>query len=120
MRHPPHIDRPGKAEYANMNGRGVRAPGIGAPVPAAAEDGQSADIDVDTFRHVDIDVPERRQNRHRRPLPIDGGVAQIEVKVSEGTAGQGRLRSLSRPRRATWPSTATVKRAALRRERWLG
>jgi hypothetical protein len=89
MRHPPYVDCPGKAEHANMDGRGVRAPGVAAPVPAAAEDGQSAHIDVDTFRHVDIDVPERRQNRHRGPPPIDGSVAQIEVEIAENTGGDG-------------------------------
>lgn len=70
-----------------MDGRGVRAPGVAAPVSAAAEDGQSADVDADTFRHVDIDVPERRQNRHRGPPLIDGSVAQIEVKISQNTGG---------------------------------
>jgi hypothetical protein len=89
VRHPPYVDCPGKAEYANMNGRGVRAAGVAAPVPAVAEDGDSADVDVNAFRHIDIDVTERRQNRHHRPPLIDGGFAQIEVQISEGTGGDG-------------------------------
>jgi hypothetical protein len=52
-----------------------------------AKDGQTADVDVDAFRHVDIDVPEDRHDRHCRPLLIDSGSAQIEVKISEGAGG---------------------------------
>ena len=89
VRHPPYVDCPGKAEYANVNGRGVRAADVAAPVPAVAEDGDSADVDINAFRHIDIDVTERRENRHRRPPLIDRGFAQIEVQISEGTGGDG-------------------------------
>src|SRR6266705_5954107 len=80
VRNPPYVDCPGKAEYANVDGRGGRAVGVAAPVPAVAEDGDSADVDVNAFRHVDIDVAERRQNGHRRLAVIDGGFTQIEVE----------------------------------------
>ena len=89
MRHPPHVDCPGKAEHANVDGRGVRAPGVAAPVSTVAEDGQSPDVDADAFGHVDIDVPERRQDRYRRPPLIDGGVTQVEVEISENAGGEG-------------------------------
>ncbi len=89
VRYPPYVDCPGHADYAHMNGWGSRAASVAAPVPAVAEDGKSADGDGDAFRHVEIDVPERRQNRHRGPALIDAGVTQIEVEISEGTGGQG-------------------------------
>ena len=89
MRHPPYIDCPGKAEYANMNCRGVRAVNVAAPVPAVAEDSDSADVDINAFRHIDIDVTERRENRHCRPPLIDRDFAQIEVEISEGAGGDG-------------------------------
>ena len=75
MRHPPYVNCPGEAENADMNSWGVRAAGVAAPVPAVAEDGDSADVDVNAFWHVDIDVAERRQNGHRRPPLIDRGFA---------------------------------------------
>lgn len=88
-RHPPHVDGPGKAEYANINDRGVRLPGVAPPIPAVAENGKPSNVDVDTFRHIDIDIPERRQYVYHRPPRIHGGVAQIEVEISEGTSGKG-------------------------------
>ena len=101
VRHPPYVDCPGEAEYANMNGGGVRAAGIAAPVPAVAEDSDSAHVDVNAFRHVDINVTERRENRHCRPPPVDRGFAEVEVEISEALAAMAHPRSLSRPRRAT-------------------
>src|SRR5260221_12934197 len=87
--HPPYIDGPGKAEYANANGRGVRAADVTAPVPAVAEDGDSADVDVHALRNVDIDVTECRENGHRRLPLLDSGFAQIEVEISESTGRNG-------------------------------
>src|SRR6202023_2962989 len=78
VRHPPYVDCPGKAEYANTNDRGLQAADVAAPVPAVAEDGDSADVDINAFWHIDIDVTERRENRHRRPPLIHRGFAQIE------------------------------------------
>ena len=89
VRHPPYVDCPGEAEYANMNGGGVRAARIAAPVPAVAEDSDSAHVDVNAFRHVDINVTERRENRHCRPPPVDRGFAEVEVEISEGAGGDG-------------------------------
>ena len=88
-RHPPYVDRPGEAEYANTNGRGVRAAFVAAPLPAVTEDGDSADVGIDAFRHVDIDVTERRHDRHHCLPLIDRGIPQVEVEISEGTAGDG-------------------------------
>ena len=75
VRHPPYVNCPGEAENADTNSWGVRAAGVAAPVPAVTEDGDSADVDVNAFWHVDIDVAERRQNGHRRPSLIDRGFA---------------------------------------------
>ena len=72
-----------------MNGRGVRVVDVATPVPAVAQDGKSAHVDINAFRHVDIDVTERRENRHRRPALIDRSVAEIEVEISEGAGGEG-------------------------------
>ena len=72
-----------------MNARGVRLPGVAPPVPAVAENGEPSNVDVDAFRHIDVDVPERGHNVYRRPPLIHGGVAQIEVEISEGTSGKG-------------------------------
>jgi hypothetical protein len=72
-----------------VHDRGVRAVGVAAAVPAVAEDGEPGDVDVHSFRHVDVDVGERGQDRDYRPLLVDGGVAQVEVEVGEGTGGHG-------------------------------
>ncbi len=72
-----------------MDDRGIWAAGVAAPVPAVAEDGDSADVDVNAFRHIDIDVTERRENRHRCPPLIDRSFAQIEVEISESTGSEG-------------------------------
>jgi hypothetical protein len=50
VRHPPYIDCPGEAEYANMNGGGILAAGIAAPIPAVAEDSDAAHVDVNACR----------------------------------------------------------------------
>ncbi len=72
-----------------MNRRGIQAANVASPVPAVAEDGESAHVDVNAFRHVDVDVTERRENRHGGLPLIDRGFAQVEVEISEGAAGQG-------------------------------
>jgi hypothetical protein len=89
VRYPPYIDRAGEAEYANVNGGGVRAAHIAAPIPTVAEDSDSADIDVNAFRQVDIDVTEGRENRHGRLRLVDGGFAEVEVEISEDASGDG-------------------------------
>ena len=40
---------PGKAEHANMNGRGVRTVGVAAPVPAVTEHGDPAHVDINAL-----------------------------------------------------------------------
>jgi hypothetical protein len=67
---------------------GVWAAGVAAPVPAVAEDSDSADVDVNAFRHIDIGVTERCDNGHRCLPVIDGGFTQVEVEISEDTGGQ--------------------------------
>ena len=89
LRHPPDINRPGKAEGANMNGRGVRAVSVEAPVPAVAKEADSADVDVDAFWHIDIDVSERRENGHGGLPVVDRDVAQVEVEIPETAGGHG-------------------------------
>jgi hypothetical protein len=54
-----------------------------------AENGEPSHVDVDAFRHVNIGIPEHRQYGYHRPPIAHGGVAQIEVEISEGTSGQG-------------------------------
>jgi len=96
LRHSPDINRPGKAEGADMDGRGVGAVSVEAPVPAVAEKADSADVDVDAFRHIDIDVPERCQNGHRALPVVDRDVAQVEVEIPE-TAGSDGIPAQSEP-----------------------
>jgi hypothetical protein len=84
MRHPPYVDRRKTARCANVNGRRVRGADILPPLSEVAEDRDSADVDVNPFWHVDINVPEGQQDGHGRPRPVDGGFAQIEVQVSQG------------------------------------
>src|ERR1700727_1833725 len=86
--HSPNIDGPGKAEYPNMNARGVRLPRVATPIAAVAENRKPPDVDVDAFRHVNIDVPERRQNGYLCLPRIHGGVAEIEVEIPEGARGE--------------------------------
>jgi hypothetical protein len=117
-RHPPYVDRPGEAEYANLNARGVRLPGVASPIAAVAEHGEFPDVDVDAFRHVDVDVPERRENRYRRPPLIHGGVAEIEVEVTEDAGREGPLAQPEPPApqgwktwspwQSDWPTAASV------------
>ena len=79
-----------------MDGRGVGAVSVEAPVPAVAKKADSADVDVDAFRHIDIDVPERRQNGHRALPVVDRDVAQVEVEIPE-TAGSDGIPAQSQP-----------------------
>ena len=72
-----------------MDGRGVRAAGVAAPVPVMPEDRDPADVDVDAFRHVDIGVAERREDGHRRLPVVDGGFPQVEVEIAEDAGGDG-------------------------------
>jgi hypothetical protein len=51
------------------------------------EDRDSADVDVDAFRHVDIGVAEGREGGHGRLPVIDGGLTQVEVEIPEDTGG---------------------------------
>jgi hypothetical protein len=50
---------------------------------------QSSVGDGNAFRHVDIDVTERRESRHWRPPLADRGFAEVEVEISEGAGGDG-------------------------------
>lgn len=84
-----------------MNGRGVGAVSLEAPVPAVAKQADPADVDVDALWHIDIDVSERREDSHRGLPVVDRDVAQVEVEIRETAGGDGPPRSLSRPRRTT-------------------
>src|ERR1700730_7200929 len=84
MRYPPYVDGRKTADCANVNDRRVRGTGILPPLAEVAEDRDSADVDADPFRHVDINVPEDQQDVYGRPRPVDDGFAQIEVQVSQG------------------------------------
>src|SRR5580704_17509517 len=89
LRDPPDINRPGKAAGANMNGRGVGAVSVEAPVPAVAKEADSTDVDVGAFWHIDIDVSERRENGYRGLPVVDRDVAQVEVEIPETAGGDG-------------------------------
>jgi hypothetical protein len=89
LRDPPDINRPDKAEGANMNGRGVGAVSVEAPVPAVAKEADSTDVDVDAFWHIDIDVSERCENGYRGLPVVDRDVAQVEVEIPEAAGGDG-------------------------------
>jgi hypothetical protein len=89
VRHAPYVDCPDKTDYADMHGRGVRGAGVVAPVPAVAKKGDSADIDVDAFRYIDIGVTKHDKDGYRGPRLIGSGFAQVEVQISEGTDGEG-------------------------------
>src|SRR5262245_56475508 len=89
VRHPPDVDRAKDAERADVDGWGVGMPGVVPPVPAVAEESEAADIDVDAFRDVDVDVAEGREDGHVRLREVDGGFAQIEVEVTEGGCRDG-------------------------------
>jgi hypothetical protein len=88
-RHPPDVNCPDKPENANMNGRGVRPVGIAAPISPVADEADPADVDVDPFWQIDVDIPERRENRHRSLPLVDRDVAQVEVEICETAGGQG-------------------------------
>jgi hypothetical protein len=89
VRHSPYVNRPGTAEYADMNGRGVWTRYVEAPLPDMAEDWESADIDADALRYVDIDVAGHCEQDHRGLWAIDCGFAQVEVQISERARGEG-------------------------------
>ena len=88
VRHPPYVDCRKAADGANVNDRRVRRADILAPLAEVTEDSDSADVDVDAFWYVDIDVPEGQQDGHRRARLVDCGRAQVEVQVPEGGGGQ--------------------------------
>src|SRR5215831_7902061 len=52
VRHPPDVDRAKDAERADVDGWGVGMTAVVPPVPAMAEQGEAADVDVDAFRDV--------------------------------------------------------------------
>src|SRR5258708_38481861 len=89
MRHPPYVDRRKAASCENVNGRRVRGADILPPLAEVAEDRDSADLDINPFWHVDIDVPEGQQDGRGRARLVDGGFAQIEVQVAEGGGCEG-------------------------------
>ncbi len=64
VRHPPYVDCPTAAECANANDRGLRAADVPPPLAAVTEDGDSADVDIDAFRHIDIDVTAGHEDGH--------------------------------------------------------
>ena len=64
-------------------------PAVAPPVPAVTEEGEAADVDVDAFRHVDVDSAEGREDGDGRLRKVDGGFAQIEVEVTEGGGRHG-------------------------------
>src|SRR5690349_10936608 len=94
VRHPPDVDGAEDAERADVDGRGVRMSAVAPPVPAVAEEGEAADVHVDTLRHVDVNVAEGGEDGDGRLRKVDGGFAQIEVEVAEGG---GRDRPLVEP-----------------------
>ena len=88
MRHAPDIDRRETAEGANVNGRRVHAGYITAPLPAVAEQGRSADFDVDALGHVEVEIAEDNKNGHDGPRVIDLGFAEIQVEITESTGSE--------------------------------
>jgi hypothetical protein len=103
VRHPPYVDRPGEAEYADVNSGGVRETGVAAPVAPMAEASDAADVDIHAFRHIDVDIAERRENGHRSLPAIDRCFTQIQVEIPE-SAGGDCLPAQSQP--ATSPDMA--------------
>ena len=99
--HSPDVDGPGKAEYPNMNARGVRLPCVATPIAAVAENREPPHVDVDAFRHVDIDVPNAA-----RTVTSACSVSMVALRRSKSRspkalAAKARRRSLNRPRRTT-------------------
>ncbi len=72
-----------------MNGRGVGAVSVEAPVPAVAKEANSTHVDIDAFWHIDIDVSKRSENGHRGLPVVDRYVAQVEVEIPETAGGHG-------------------------------
>lgn len=66
-----------------MNAGGVRAVDVTAPILAVAEHCNSVDLHVDAFRHIDVDVPERRENGHGGPPAVDRDLAQLGVLMKD-------------------------------------
>jgi len=103
LRHPPDVNCSDKPENANMNGRGVGAVSVAAPIPAMAGEADSADVDVDPFWHIDVDIPERRENGHRGLALVDRDYSLLTVAVRDAHGGviHGRHARPLMPREAT-------------------
>src|SRR5438094_7106950 len=72
VRHPPDVDGAKDAERVDMDGWGVGVPAVASPVPPVAEESEAAHVDVDAFRHVDVDVAEGREDSDGRLRKVDG------------------------------------------------
>ena len=77
MRHAPQVDCGEPAKGANMDGRRVGAGDIPPPFAPSAEDGDSGNVDVDAFGHVDVYVAEANERGHGRFRIVDLGLAKI-------------------------------------------
>jgi hypothetical protein len=53
-----------------------------------AKHGDPADVDVHARGDVDIGVPAQRQHGQRRPRPVHGRFAQIEIEITERAGDQ--------------------------------
>ena len=88
--HLPYVDCRKAACCANVNGWRVWGTSVVPPLTEVTEEGDSADLDVNSFWDVDIDVPEDQQNGRGRARPVDGSLAQVREQFSQ-QAGGGNL-----------------------------
>src|SRR5205823_13329167 len=80
----PDIRRPEQREDADADQRGVRRRNDVLPVLApVTEDRQPSEVDVDGLGHKEVRIPETDERRDRDDVPVDLGVAQIDVRVAE-------------------------------------
>src|SRR5207244_4992022 len=82
-RHAPDIDRPEEAERTHADRRDACARNVTPPLAPVAEQRESPDVDIHALGDVDVDVPEARQDGHRRGRDVDLRLAQVEVDVRE-------------------------------------
>jgi uncharacterized protein (TIGR02246 family) len=88
-RHAPDVNCRTAASGPNANYRRVCASNVPPSVPEVAKNGDPADLDVDVFRHVDIDVPAGEQEGYGRARLIHHRIAEVEVQIAEDRRATG-------------------------------
>jgi hypothetical protein len=78
-----HVDRGKQTEDTKVNDWSVGVGKVASPLAAATEYGDSGNVDIDTFGHVNVDVAEEGYHGHSRFRVLDFDVAKIQIEIRD-------------------------------------